>query len=316
MTLVLPLVSTGNVPQLTVDLILHSFDDDFHFVEDLNSKYLHPFVGPLDHTFDSNNDTSNNNSPSLYSSSLTDIKNQRPKLYSSALELFSNKDRSVYILQQRTPIIQGYINNFIIEVLSPLINRLKIRKLSILDSYGVFDTNIVTSFRMNNSNNNDTNNNHYLTSAISNTISTNTATNISIGTCNVNSINDITSNFQQSLNLKFDSNSNLHYTSQFFKFNLSDPIQEISTNQTIFKIVYHLLNNLNSSLSEIKYFTMLVHEGDNSMDAKYFVRSCLPMIINEKYSVSRDSQFKIPISWMGVYGMTDIPSTIEEGIYI
>lgn len=307
MTLVLPLVSTGNVPQLTVDLILHSFNGDFHFVEDLDSKYLHPFVGPLDHTLNTgnnhtNNNNNNNNTPSLYSSPI--------KHYSSALELFSNKDGSVYIIQQRTPVIQGYINNFILDVLIPLIDKLKITKLSILDSYGVFDTNIVTSLITNNNNSNtntSTNNTNSLISPIAN---------ISIGTCNVHSINDITSNFQQLLNLKFDSNSNLRYTSQFFNFNPNDPIQEISTNQTIFKIVYHLLNNLRSSLCEIKYFTMLVHEGDNSLDAKYFVRNCLPMITNANYSVSNDSQFKIPISWMGVYGMTQTPSTIEEGIYI
>lgn len=280
MTLVLPLVATGNVPQLSVDLILHSFNEDFQFIETLDSKYLHPFLGPLDHTLDSSNGAS------IYRLA-TDHNNT--KLFSSALELFSNKDRSVYIIQQRTPVIQGYINNFIIDVLVPLIDNLKIKKLSILDSYSIFDTDTVVQIHHNNNN-------------------------ISIGTCNVHSINDVTSNLQQSLNLHVD--SNLHYTSQFFKFNSNDPVQEISTDKTIFKIMYHLLNEVYTPLLEIKYFTMLVHEGDNSLDAKFFVRCCLPSVINGNYRISDDNQFKVPLSWLGVYGMAQIPSTIEDGIYI
>ncbi|CAL9732516.1 proteasome assembly chaperone 2 [Monosporozyma unispora] len=289
MTLVLPLVSTGNVPQLTVDLILHSFNDDFHFIEDLDSKYLHPFVGPLDHTLTS---TISEPQSQLYSNAST-------KKYSSALELFTNQDQSIYIIQQRTPIIQGYLNNFIQEVIIPLITNYKISTVSILDSYGAFDNNIITSL-------NKTDNNNI--------------SNISIGNCDVNSINNIVENFDQSLNLKYDSNSTLHYTTQFFQFNKTSPIQEISTNQSIFKITYHLLNNINiantSSLNEINYFNVLVHEGDNSLDAKYIIKRCLPQILNEKYSILEDSQFKIPISWKGVYGMGEVPSSIEEGIYI
>ncbi|CAL9737465.1 proteasome assembly chaperone 2 [Monosporozyma servazzii] len=284
MTLVLPLVSTGNVPQLTVDLILHSYNDDFNFIEDLDSKYLHPFVGPLDHT-------STDTQSQLYSK-------QAGKTFSSALELFTNNDQSIYIIQQRTPIIQGYLNNYIQELIIPLISRLKISTVSILDSYGAFDNSIITSLH-NNSNNIN-------------------MSNISIGTCDVNSINTIVDNFDQSLNLKYDSNSTLHYTAQFYQFNETSPIQEISTNQAIFKLTYHLLNNINiSSLNQIKYFNVLVHEGDNSLDAKYMIKNCLPHIMNNnKFAITNDSQFKIPISWMGVYGMGQVPSSIEEGIYI
>lgn len=284
MKLVLPLVSTGNVPQLTVDLLLHSFNEDFHFVEDLDSKYLHPFVGPLDHT-------SSDTQFKLYA-------NQPNKKFSSALELFTNKDQSIYIIQQRTPIIQGYLNNYIQELIIPLIAKLNIATVSILDSYGAFDNNIITSLR-NNSNNNN-------------------LSNISIGTCDVNSLDNIVDNFDQSLNLKYDSNSTLHYTTQFYQFNNTSPLQEISTNQAIFKITYHLLNNITtSSLKEIKYFNVLVHEGDNSLDAKYMIKNCLPQVVNNnKFTITDDTQFKIPISWMGVYGMGQVPSSIEEGIYI
>lgn len=293
MTLVLPLVSTGNVPQLTVDLILHSFNEEFRFVKDLDSKYLHPFVGPLDHTVITSNDSIQK---TLYDGS--------NKLFSSALELFTNQDKSIFIIQQRTPIIQGYLNNFIQEVLIPLIASLKIHRVSILDSYGAFDNDVITLMNKNITKN-------YSMSPISN---------ISIGTCNVNSINDVVTNFDQSLNLEYDSNSTLHYTTQFYKFNAESPIQEISTNQTIFKITYHLLNNASihpsSTLTEIKFFNILCHEGDNSLDAKYMIQNCLPIILNEKYSITNDVQLKIPISWKGVYGMGDVPTSLEEGIYI
>lgn len=295
MTLVLPLVSTGNVPQLSVDLLLHSFNDRFHFIEDLDSKYLHPFVGPLDHTL-ADTTTTTPSSSTLYDGTSS-------KRFSSALELFSNKDKSIYIIQQRTPIIQGYLNNFIQDIIIPLINRLGITKLSILDSYGAFD--------IDNGKNNGT----------TATMNKGPLSNISIGTCKMDSMNDIIANFDETLSLSYDSNSSLHYTTQFYKFNSNSPIQEICTNQTIFKITYHLLNNLNlhsasSPLKEIKYFDILVHEGDNSLDAKYLIKNCLPLILSENYKITQDSEFKIPISWMGVYGMGRIPASIEEGIYI
>ena len=55
-TLVLPCVSVGNVPQLTIDLLVSSFiqtkyskdadDKDLKLVGYIRSKNVHPFAGP------------------------------------------------------------------------------------------------------------------------------------------------------------------------------------------------------------------------------------------------------------------------------
>jgi proteasome chaperone 2 len=47
MNLIIPSVSCGNIPQLTVDLLIHSLD--FSLVSRLDDSYLHPFASPVDH---------------------------------------------------------------------------------------------------------------------------------------------------------------------------------------------------------------------------------------------------------------------------
>ncbi|KAG5365480.1 hypothetical protein CJU90_4562 [Yarrowia sp. C11] len=47
MNLIIPSVSCGNIPQLTVDLLIHSLD--FQLVSRLDDSYLHPFASPVDH---------------------------------------------------------------------------------------------------------------------------------------------------------------------------------------------------------------------------------------------------------------------------
>lgn len=44
--IVLPTVSTGNVPQLALDLLIYTYG--FKLVKSLGDEYLYPFVGPLD----------------------------------------------------------------------------------------------------------------------------------------------------------------------------------------------------------------------------------------------------------------------------
>lgn len=47
MNLIIPSVSCGNIPQLTVDLLIHSLD--FVLVERLDDSFLHPFASPVDY---------------------------------------------------------------------------------------------------------------------------------------------------------------------------------------------------------------------------------------------------------------------------
>lgn len=274
-TLVIPLVSTGNVPQLTVDLILHSLSSEFDFVKSLDSTYLHPFVGPLDYVFDQSE-------PVLFSES------SPQKVYSTALELFYNKARRLYVLQQRTPIIQGYSNNFVKEVISPLIAEYQVDEVVILDSFGALDEDVVAA-----SIPCRTNNDYF-----------------SDGICEVRSIGDMIREFEQSMHL--NSESSLRAASSLFTFTPESVQQEISIKQQVFKFVYHLLNSPLVSLKHIKYCSAFVHEGDNSEDA-HLLCDHLPLIIQTFDKIKKHTP---PVSWKGVYGSRPIPSSFEEGLYI
>lgn len=275
-TLIIPLVSTGNVPQLTVDLLLHSLSGEFEFVKSVDSTYVHPFVGPLDYVFDQPN-------PVLFS------KTEPHKRYSTALELFYNKARDIYILQQRTPVIQGYLNNFITERILPLIGELHIDEVIILDSFGALDEDVmeVTS----------------LSSRANNNF-------ISDGFCEVGSVNDMIRTFQQSLNL--NSESALQFPSSLFTFTSQSIQQEISVKHQVFKYVYHMLNALLPNLKQIKYISAFVHEGDNSEDA-HLLCDHLPEVIE---SLDKIMKHTPPVSWKGVYGSRPIPLSFDEGVYI
>ncbi|CCK68471.1 Add66p KNAG_0B00220 [Huiozyma naganishii CBS 8797] len=293
-TLVLPLISTGNVPQLATDLILHSLSADFSFVQDLDSTYLHPFVGPLDYTIDDlqGNGSLGPDTPQLYRDHLA------TKKFSSALELFANKDKTVYIVQQRTPIVQGYINSFTMEVIIPLIQELQATNVTVLDSYGTLDDIAAPRGAV-----------AELGAATGGNFS-----NLSIGVCQVKSIADMIENFQTVLNLQLDPDSAVHYTNSLFTFSSNSPLQEISTSQQVFKMAYHILNCPSmTTLKEIKYASLFVHEGDNSVDAMLLCEH-LPQLIDAP--VLKIEKFKTPVSWKGVYGLNSVPSTMDEGIYI
>lgn len=269
-SLIIPLVSAGNVAQLTTDLILHSLADEFDYVCDLDSTYLHPFVGPLDYV-------------SGVSASLYDKSPQ--KKHSTPLELYHNPKKQLYVLQQRTPIIQGYENNFCHEVLVPLVQKLSVEKVLILDSISIFDSLI--------------------------TLNPGHSGRFSIGTCELSSISDVTREFQQRLQLDTDSSVSLNKT--LFKFTDSSIQDGISAEQLVFKLCYHLLHiSAPSKLREIKYFSIFVHEGDNSQDA-LLVCEQLPVILPGLGKIVR---YATPVSWKGVYGMRPIPSSFEDGLYI
>ena len=248
-TLLLPLVSTGNVPQLTIDLMLHSLASEFQFIRALDGVFLHPFLGPLDHSLDQDK-------PILYKSKL-----DSGSKFSTALELFYNEEKNFYIIQQRTPIIQGYMNNFIKETILPLIMEFKIENVIVLDSFGVLD-----ELNLEGRNFNSNKSNGFC----------------SLGSCNINSINELTRNFNTSLNVNTN-NGNNHSNNEvdWFKFTGDSVQQEISPKQDIFKFAYHLINSnltTGSTLNEIKYLTCFVHEGDNSMDAKMFTEWILRLL--------------------------------------
>ncbi|QLG74661.1 hypothetical protein HG535_0G05440 [Zygotorulaspora mrakii] len=274
-TLLIPLVSTGNVPQLTIDLVLHSLADEFQFVTSLDSTYIHPFTGPLDYVYEQQR-------PVLFTSS-------PDKRYSTGLELFYSDQSSLYVLQQRTPIIQGYVNNFIKEVIVPLVVEYNIREVVIVDSFGVLDEDVMATA----------------------SVSFRTSSNFfSDGICEVRSVGDMIQRFQSGLHLNEESTNEI--STSLFTFTANSVQQEISTNQQIFKFAYHLLNATAPNLESIKYSSVFVHEGDNSEDAHLFCDH-LPEII---HSLTKISTLTPPISWKGVYGSRPIPASFVDGIYI
>lgn len=289
-TLVVPLISTGNVPQLCTDLILHSLSDEFKFVKSVDSTYVHPFIGALDYSMDDGR-------PVLYEADPT-------KKFSTAIELFFNESKNLFFIQQRTPIIQGYLNNFIKETLIPLIDELKVTHVTVLDSFGALDESIISHKFNSNSKKDGVEIDPFY----------------SMGLCKLESVGILTNEFDSILNLKIDPNTSLHYTNSLIKFSAKSLLQEISTDQPIFKIIYHFINSKLDNLIEVKYCSFFVHEGDNSFDAKLFATHFKDFINNKnKDNLSQNDEiknFKSPVSWKGVYGFSEVPSTIEEGIYI
>lgn len=276
-TLLIPLVSTGNVPQLTIDLVLHSLSKEFQFIKDLDSTYLHPFVGPLDYVFEQQE-------PVLFN------KSNVKKAYSTALELFHNESKSLYVIQQRTPVIQGYLNNFIKEVICPLVQELKITEVVILDSFGALDEEFVAN--------------------TSRTSKTNSF--YSDALCEVRSVGEVVREMESGLHLNSPAGDQFNFISTLFQFTNDSVQQEVSTRQQSFKFAYHLLNSQCSELQRIRYCSALVHEGDNSYDA-HLLCDHLPDIID---GLGKIEVHTPPISWKGVYGTRPIPTSFDEGIYV
>lgn len=268
-SLVLPLVGTGNVPQLAVDLLLHSVPG-FEYVCSLGQEYLYPFAGPLDHVV--------GEPAKLYNGAT----------YSTALELFYCKEREMYVVQQRTPVIPGYMNNFVVEVVIPVIQKYEIDELVVLDSFGALDIEAVAP-------------------------SPATGAFFNVGTCELDSISDLVNKFEQTLSLNNDSQR-----VNAFKFDPEGLQQDISTDQDIFKMVYHLTNavatteTLAKKLKLITYCSTFVHEGDNSEDAYVFYNNLMVRLPSQFPKIET---FKAPVSWKGVYGFTDAPTAFDEGIY-
>ncbi|SCU86020.1 LAME_0D04148g1_1 [Lachancea meyersii CBS 8951] len=270
-TLLLPLVSTGNVPQLVTDLILHSLSSEFEFVRELDSQYLFPFTGPLDYVKGSQ--------ASLYETA-------EGKTLTTPLELFYSSALNLYVVQQRSPLLQNYENNFCKEALVPLIEELQIEQLIIFDATDDIEESVAVS-RLN-------------------------RTPYSLGICEISQIDDIAAEFEQKLQMKDVLPRPTNNT--LFKFTETSFQSGISAEQFTYKLCYHLLQSskFTSCLKGIRYFNTYVQEGDNSEDA---AAACdqLPLFVE---GFPKITQYHTPVSWEGVYGVRNAPSSFEEGLYI
>lgn len=256
---------------MMTDLVLHSLDSEFEFVRELDSLYVYPFTGPIDYVEDSDS--------SLYRTS-------PEKTFTTPVELFFNPKLKLYIIQQRSPILQPYENQFCKNVVAPLIEELNIGTLVVTDATDNFGEHIAAA---------STRRSPY-----------------SFGVCQVSQIDDLSGEFQQKLQLHDTGATPVNNT--LFQFSSQSFQSGISTEQFIFKLCYHLLHTQKVSeiLKEIRYFNIYVQEGDNSEDA---AAACtqVPHVITGFPSITT---LRAPVSWKGVYGTRDAPGTFEEGLYI
>lgn len=106
--LVVPAVSAGNVPQLAVDLLIHTFGAKL--VDRLDGKYVYPFAGPRDY-----------------------VKGEdAPAGVSTAIEVY--KTHGVSIVQMRAPTLPGCRTRFVQEVLLPYMQKHGFSELVVLGS--------------------------------------------------------------------------------------------------------------------------------------------------------------------------------------
>uniref|UniRef100_A0A060T2S2 Proteasome assembly chaperone 2 n=1 Tax=Blastobotrys adeninivorans TaxID=409370 RepID=A0A060T2S2_BLAAD len=94
--LIVPSVSSGNIPQLAVDLLIYTLGAKK--VSALDPRHLYPFVGPLDRA----------ENESIAKES-TDI--------STAADIYIVPDTQVYIIQLRSPTLPGHRQKFVRETL-------------------------------------------------------------------------------------------------------------------------------------------------------------------------------------------------------
>ncbi|KAI5952332.1 hypothetical protein KGF54_003198 [Candida jiufengensis] len=107
-TLILPTISIGNLPQLTIDLLIHNYN--FIKIGYLNDLYLYPFASPIDY-----------------------VKNPIEGI-SHAIEVYYCEELNITLIQQRSPIIPSYSSSFLKEVIIPFITESDFLKIIILNS--------------------------------------------------------------------------------------------------------------------------------------------------------------------------------------
>ncbi|EMG50551.1 psmg2 Proteasome assembly chaperone 2 [Candida maltosa Xu316] len=113
-TLIIPSISLGNIPQLTIDLLIHTYN--LTKIGYLDDTYLYPFASPIDY----------------HSDPISGI--------SHAIEIYHGEN--ITVLQQRSPIIPGYTGDYVRDVILPFVkSEGSFAKVIVLDSLdaGVFE---------------------------------------------------------------------------------------------------------------------------------------------------------------------------------
>lgn len=114
-TLIIPSISIGNIPQLSIDLLIHTLN--FTKVATLDDVYVYPFASPLDYS-------------------------KTPKHgISHSIEIYFNEKLNLTLIQQRSPILPSYVQSYVTEIIIPFVKSFSFKKVVILDSLdaGLFE---------------------------------------------------------------------------------------------------------------------------------------------------------------------------------
>ncbi|CAH2355358.1 proteasome assembly chaperone 2 [[Candida] railenensis] len=113
-TLIIPSIAMGNIPQLTVDLLIHTLS--FTKIAILDDTYLHPFSSPNDF------------------SELVDATVTAKYGIANPLEVYYSAKDNLTLIQQRSPIINNFTEIFVDSVIYKFIEEQEFSKIILLDS--------------------------------------------------------------------------------------------------------------------------------------------------------------------------------------
>lgn len=283
--LIIPTVSVGNIPQLTVDLILannpnFTHIDDTEIIDEHILKFLYPFVGSFDNKF------------------------------LKSLEIFEDSQSNTYILQQRSPIIRGYEINFYTLLVERLNKKgIQLDELVILDSLSGSDPHIDL----------------IKSQKIGNLYALGGDKRISIGQLNENVNEEFFETARKSLDkeiekLKQDQKLEHKYDDINFQFTEVLPhidakmmrFTESSFQSKVFvdSLVVQIASAFIKNTPNIRYFNMLSYEGDNSLDAVIFMK----LLVDFGVFCGKEG-IKIPSTWDNLYGFKHPDNLTDQSIY-
>ncbi|ODV94281.1 hypothetical protein PACTADRAFT_51146 [Pachysolen tannophilus NRRL Y-2460] len=318
--LVLPTISIGNTPQLAVDLLIYNLN--LKLVGRLDDTYLYPFVSPVDCAIDANIDSNN---------FIQEKENQENGILSS-LELYYGEDLKISVLQQRSPILPGYQNMFLTELILPFIHNVGFSKVIILNSedFGLqlnnekkfqiyYDDDNLNDFFKKLSIDDEEIENDFTKNNNINNFNIIKEVNEKNHSKFINGFVKIVSN-NKDLSLQKFKPTQIEKEATTAANNLTKFLSANSTNAPEDTTIE--TKNTNNYSINLIILSIFVYEGDNSHDAKLLdlkffkifklLNTSNPKILQFLENINLN---KIPKSWLGVYGNKPLPVGYEDGLY-
>ncbi|QPG74594.1 hypothetical protein FOA43_001925 [Brettanomyces nanus] len=275
-TLILPVVSIGNIPQLALDILVYNLPD-VHLVGRLDSTWLYPLVGPADYI------------EGKPKSSETNV--------STPLEVYYCQKYNVTLLQQRTPILPGSTQHFFIELIKPFIELCEFRRVIVLQS----NDQGLRQDKYSNKRLQLWTNDLAKNLEISLNMESKESQMVSVNDCDeISPVGDflfkkLEAEQEEQANKSIEmgrSTSNL--------FRLIDSARTMELSEAKVK---------KTEKRECIVLSAFAYEGDNTQDAKLMYESLIKMMGIEM------GQITTPKSWKGVYGKEEVPTGLEYGLY-